>query len=60
MKKLNDLLQTVNLKELIQLRCKRFLSKKIDITAFMVWFIENYPVSVKILKENPDYQLGFK
>jgi hypothetical protein len=30
------------------------LSDKIDVTAFMVWFVENYPESVKIMKENPD------
>lgn len=29
------------------------LSDKIDVTAFMVWFIENYPKSAKIMKENP-------
>lgn len=33
---------------------------KIDVTAFMVWFLENYPNSVKIMKENPDYQYSFK
>ena len=36
------------------------LKKKIDVTAFMVWFIENYPKSAKIMKENPDYQNRFK
>ena len=35
------------------------LKEKIDVTAFMVWFIENYPESAKIMKENPDYQLRF-
>jgi hypothetical protein len=34
--------------------------EKIDVTAFMVWFIENYPESVKVIKENPDYQHRFK
>ena len=33
---------------------------KIDVTAFMIWFIENYPQSAKIMKENPDYQYRFK
>ena len=36
------------------------LAYKIDITAFLVWFVENYPVSAKIMKENPDYQNRFK
>ncbi len=39
---------------------KRMLSDKIDVTAFMIWFIENYPESVKIMKDHPDYQSRFK
>lgn len=38
----------------------KMLSEKIDVTHFLVWFIENYPESAKIMKENPDYQLKFK
>lgn len=38
----------------------QLLSEKIDPTAFMVWFVENYPESVKIMKDNPDYQNRFK
>ncbi|MCF7913584.1 MAG: DUF354 domain-containing protein [Spirochaetaceae bacterium] len=38
---------------------KRMLEDKIDITAFMVWFIENYPESAHILRENPEYQKRF-
>jgi hypothetical protein len=36
------------------------IKDKIDVTAFMVWFIENYPESKRIMKENPDYQYKFK
>lgn len=36
------------------------LNDKIDLTSFLVWFIENYPKSETILLENPDYQLKFK
>ncbi len=36
------------------------LSEKIDLTDFMVWFIINYPESVRITQENPDYQYRFK
>lgn len=39
---------------------KELLNDKIDVTAFMVWFIDDYPDSVKIMKENPEYQLRFK
>jgi hypothetical protein len=39
---------------------KQLLNDKIDLTAFLIWFIENYPESAKIMKENPDYQYRFK
>lgn len=55
-----ELLNTPNLKQEWQKRRQRMLSDKIDVTAFMVWFIENYPDSVKIMKENPNYQDRFK
>lgn len=35
-------------------------SDKIDTTAFLVWFIEHYPESKSIMKNNPDYQFNFK
>lgn len=39
---------------------QKFLKEHIDPTAFLVWFIENYPESKKIMKENPNYQYNFK
>jgi len=36
------------------------LLDKIDVTAFLVWFVEYYPKSAKIMKENPDYQYNFR
>jgi uncharacterized protein len=33
---------------------------KINISAFIVWFIENYPSSLKTMQENPDYQFRFR
>jgi len=55
-----DLLKTSNLKEEWHLRRYIMLSEKIDVTAFIVWFVENWPESFKIMKENPDYQLNFR
>ena len=49
-----------NLREVFQQRRQKMLSDKIDVTAFYTWFIENYPESAKIMKQNPDYQLKFK
>jgi predicted glycosyltransferase len=39
---------------------QKLLKDKIDVTAFMVWFIENYPESVKIMEEDSNYQLRFR
>ena len=55
-----ELLEMPNLKERWQIKKQKMLSEKIDVTAFMVWFIENYPKSAKIMKKNPDYQFNFK
>ena len=58
--KIIKLLKTQNLKQEWQKRRQKMLSDKIDPTSFMVWFVENYPESAKIMKENPDYQYNFK
>jgi predicted glycosyltransferase len=60
MNKAKELSETPNLKEAWAEKRQKFLNDKIDVTAFMVWFIENYPKSAKIMKENPDYQYRFK
>jgi predicted glycosyltransferase len=58
--KVTELINTPNLKEIYQLRRQRMLSEKINVTAFLVWFIEKYPESIRIMKENPEYQDRFK
>ena len=58
--KISKLLSIPDLDAEFTSRREKMLSDKIDVTAFLVWFIENYPESVKIMKENPDYQLRFK
>ncbi|NQT77495.1 MAG: DUF354 domain-containing protein [Bacteroidetes bacterium] len=59
-KKLREILDENELFAKFQKRRKKMLAEKIDVTAFMVWFIENYPKSTRIMKENPDYQYNFK
>ena len=39
---------------------EKLLEDKIDVTTFMVWFIENYPESFKEMKGNPEIQRRFK
>lgn len=59
-KKIDELLNTPNLKEEFSNRRLKMLSEKIDVNSFFVWFVENYPKSVKIIKENPEYQRKFR
>ncbi len=54
-----ELINSPYLKEEFQNRRERFLSEKIDVTAFTVWFVENYPESVKIINKIPKYQNRF-
>jgi predicted glycosyltransferase len=35
------------------------LREKIDMTAFMIWFVENLPESVSIMEKEPDYAKSF-
>ena len=58
--KVNELLAMPDLQSVFRQRRQRMLSEKIDVTAFLTWFIENYPESRDIMKENPDYQWNFK
>jgi predicted glycosyltransferase len=48
-----ELIQKPNIKEEWKKKRKELLKDKIDVTAFMVWFIENYPESFTEMKENP-------
>lgn len=54
-----SLLTTPDIRETWQLKRKKMLADKIDVTAFLVWFVENYPGSAKIMKDNPDFQKRF-
>lgn len=58
--KIDELLAMPDLKEEWQLRRQKMLSEKIDYSAFLTWFIENYPDSREVMKNNPDYQFRFK
>lgn len=60
LKKSIELLNDVDFPNKSVERRKKMLSEKIDPTKFMIWFIENWPVSKKIMLENPAYQERFK
>jgi uncharacterized protein len=55
-----ELISSPGLKQEWQYKREKFLADKIDVTAFMVWFIENYPESKRIMKEDPDNQFRFQ
>lgn len=58
--KINEILSDPDIKEKHALLSKKLIDNKIDVTAFFIWFIENYPQSFKIMKENPEYQERFR
>ncbi len=55
-----ELIQQPNLKKEWKKKREKLLRDKIDVTAFMVWFVENYPESFEQVKENPEIQYRFK
>lgn len=55
-----EIVRDAQYKELFIKKSREIIKDKIDVTAFMVWFIENYPASFEIMKKDPDHQLNFK
>jgi len=47
-------------KEKFKTKSNESVKSKIDVTSFMIWFVEKFPGSVKTIEENPDYQFNFK
>lgn len=59
-KKSLQLIQQPNLKEEWIQKKQKLFNDKIDLTAFMVWYIENFPESFHEIKENPELQYKFR
>lgn len=57
---IKELLKMDGYRSVFNTRRQQLLAEKIDVTSFYLWFIENYPESVKIMRENPDYQYTFR
>jgi len=55
-----ELLNIPSLKEKWHKKRETMLNEKIDTCLFLTWFIENYPESVSIMRDNPDYQYKFR
>ena len=60
LKKALELLENDNLKRIGKKKREKLLEDKIDVTKFMIWFVENYPESFEKIKEHPEIQWGFK
>ncbi len=58
--KIESLLHSNDLKEISVVNAGSYIKQTINLTDFMVWFIENYPQSFKLMKTDPDYQFKFK
>lgn len=54
------LLKDDTTKNIWQKKRENMLMNKIDYTSFLVWLVENYPESKRIMLETPDYQYNFR
>lgn len=54
-----ELIGRNDLKSVWAAKKERLYNDKIDVNSFWKWFIENYPESKNIMRENPDYQYRF-
>jgi uncharacterized protein len=58
--KIFALINKKELKEAHHQRAMQLMNDKINITAFLVWFVKDYPKSAQIMKRDPSYQNNFK
>lgn len=58
--KAQELLSDTNTAAIHKARANHFLQDKINLSRFLVWFIQNYPESKRIMKEDPGYQYRYK
>ena len=58
--KISEILEHESLEQEWLIKKTKMLNDKIDLSKFIIWFIEKYPESRKIMNENPDYQYKFK
>ena len=57
---IKTLINNKDLKSLWKMRANKMLEDKIDVTTFIIWFIQNYPESFNVMKKTPDYQYNFR
>lgn len=57
--KIDQMLMFPGLKNIFINRRNKMLNEKIDVSAFLIWFLENYPQSLEQISESPTYQNRF-
>jgi uncharacterized protein len=55
-----EIIKNETYKTTFKLKSKEIVKDKIDVTAFMIWFVENYPASFDSMKKDVNYQNRFK
>lgn len=55
-----EILKTSDIKEEWQRRRNKMLTEKIDVTAFLIWFVENYPDSAEVMRKDSEYSKKFR
>jgi uncharacterized protein len=58
--KASEIINNPNSRKEFKEKRDKMIKDKIDLTDFLIWFIEKYPESIKIMKENPECQYNFK
>lgn len=58
--KAETLLKIDKIKQIWKIRKEKMLEEKIDVSSFLIWFVENYPHSLKEFKTDLNIQEKFK
>lgn len=58
--KVEELLKQKDLNGVWAKKREKMLADKINVTSFIVWFVENFPESVKKMRDNPEFTKQFK
>ena len=54
-----DLIKTPDIKQIWRVKSKKMIEEQIDLTAFMIWLVTNYPSSIEKLKKEPEFSKTF-
>jgi predicted glycosyltransferase len=60
LQKLSEIIENPNFKNEQKIRKEKLLADKIDVTAMLIWLIENHKQANQILKSNPAFHNNFK